>query len=192
MLYLLCPSNFRIIIPRNVFCGATWPLRTGMIIPCSCVKALSQWDPEVTVVASCWYFLCHKSFSAHSPCTLNDLSQIHLNTLQPACIPEHLNDSLPILRNRGGFLLWSDIVCKPFLVEDGCDVDVLCGDVVDKNRGQGLICQGEWRYPPKGLVHSATTSGKVNLQCWETTVKQSRPVHTVCRVQCVGNMCAMS
>lgn len=28
--YLLWPSNFRIINPRNVFCGATWPLLTGM------------------------------------------------------------------------------------------------------------------------------------------------------------------
>lgn len=33
-------------------------------------------------------------------------------------------------RNRGG-LPGSDVVCKPFLVEDGCDLDVLCGDVVD-------------------------------------------------------------
>lgn len=28
--YLLWPSNFRIINPRKVFCGATWPLLTGM------------------------------------------------------------------------------------------------------------------------------------------------------------------
>lgn len=28
--HLLWPSNFRIINPRNVFCGATWPLLTGM------------------------------------------------------------------------------------------------------------------------------------------------------------------
>ncbi len=30
--YLLCSSNLRIIIPRKVFWGATWPLRTGMIL----------------------------------------------------------------------------------------------------------------------------------------------------------------
>lgn len=30
--YLLWPSNFRIINPRNVFCGATWPLLTGMFM----------------------------------------------------------------------------------------------------------------------------------------------------------------
>lgn len=29
--YSLCPSNFRIITPKNVFCGATCPLRTGMV-----------------------------------------------------------------------------------------------------------------------------------------------------------------
>lgn len=28
---LLCPSNFRMMVPRNVFCGATCPLRTGMV-----------------------------------------------------------------------------------------------------------------------------------------------------------------
>lgn len=31
--YLLCPSNFLIITPKNVFCGATCPLRTGMVPP---------------------------------------------------------------------------------------------------------------------------------------------------------------
>lgn len=30
-LYSLCPSNFLIITPKNVFCGATCPLRTGMV-----------------------------------------------------------------------------------------------------------------------------------------------------------------
>lgn len=29
-MYLLCPSNFRIIVSMNVFWGATWPLRTGI------------------------------------------------------------------------------------------------------------------------------------------------------------------
>lgn len=30
---LLCPSNFRMMVPKNVFWGATCPLRTGMLAP---------------------------------------------------------------------------------------------------------------------------------------------------------------
>ncbi len=31
-LYLLCPSNFLIIVSIKVFCGATWPLLTGILV----------------------------------------------------------------------------------------------------------------------------------------------------------------
>lgn len=47
--YSLCPSNFRIMTPKKVFCGATWPLRTGMVPLqrwCSlAVRIRASWSP---------------------------------------------------------------------------------------------------------------------------------------------------
>lgn len=65
--YSLWPSNFRMINPRNVFCGATWPLLTGMFTYNSATsnkkktttkKTSLQVNPEVADVASlCWLLL---------------------------------------------------------------------------------------------------------------------------------------
>lgn len=59
LFYLLCPSNFRIIIPRNVFWGATWPLLTGMmttIFKCAHKNPFSS--PNVHKVTSVPRALC--------------------------------------------------------------------------------------------------------------------------------------
>jgi hypothetical protein len=38
--YSLCPSNLRMIVSMNVFCGATWPRRTGMLYICTSYNVL--------------------------------------------------------------------------------------------------------------------------------------------------------
>ena len=61
--YSLCPSNFRIIIPKNVFCGATWPLRTGMVPNLVALSDSAQGRPSGRLASSTASH-CQRGFSS--------------------------------------------------------------------------------------------------------------------------------
>lgn len=99
--YLLWPSNFRIIIPRKVFCGATWPLLTGMFAHDFQWGAPLQVNPEVTDVGSLWCFLYQSSYSTRALLTF----PLRRGLLQPVCMTEHVNASSP-KRADSGRIAW--------------------------------------------------------------------------------------
>lgn len=145
--YLLWPSNFRIINPRNVFCGATWPLLTGMFTEYPTTSSRSAFTskiPKLQMLAlGAVAFTADHSRSVRAR-SLSALSQWpSLLSSQPVCLSMWISPRRSA-RSRGGLseLRW---VRPAFRVADGRDPDVLRGAVLRAGSGHWLICQREWR-----------------------------------------------
>lgn len=169
--YLLWPSNFRIINPRNVFCGATWPLLTGMF-----VRRISQ---HVLRCTSALYSPPSKSRSYSCRlCALPPLPRTIVDARRTLPtwndLPTSPRSSLSRSYGRAcEFLLgetrgvgedcWSCVqFAEHFARRAAADADVLRGAVLGAHSGQWLICQREWRCSQEGLVPS--TSGRDKSQ----------------------------
>ena len=159
--YSLWPSNFRIIIPKKVFCGATWPLRTGI------VNRSKTWSQSwVTAAAS-------RSYSTLILLLVQIISRSHLGGVRPE---HHNTESRPRrnARNRSWWLGSESVrsaVCR-------AGSPSVCGAPAASGSYAGVTRLPRDSVPPPRAAHPR----------WAAGVRRRVITASTCRRRCIGNV----